>query len=286
MLERAIGSVLAQTDPDFEIIVVDDGSPDHEAAALAELVGRTPGARLLRNPENIGAPASRNKAVAESTGSIIATLDSDDWWAPDRLARHRAAHADPGTVLSYNPTVMVGLGAGARERVVCNAPAPIKERSDLSLALWNFLGGCSSVCIDRQMFARISGFAEDLPSCQDWDLWYRMVRDGGTVAFVRDTVTYQDWGQHERISTTRTKVEAGHERMFASIVSGAWNASERKLIAAHHERVRARIENDFGHGLRAVVRAMRSFFIKPSRWALGDMVFFGRQFLLSRSRLR
>jgi glycosyltransferase involved in cell wall biosynthesis len=280
MLERAIGSVLAQTDPDFDIVVVDDGSPAREAAAIAELVGLTPRARVLRNPENIGAPASRNRAIAASTGSIIATLDSDDWWAPDRLARHRAAQADSATVLSYNPTVMVGL-EGGRDRLICNARPPIETRYDLSLALWNFLGGCSSVCIDRRMFVRVGGFAEDLPSCQDWDLWYRIARDGGLVAFVPDTFTYQDWGQHERISTTRPKVEAGHERMFTSIASEVWSAGERRLIAAHHERVRARIENDFGDGLRAVFRSVRSFFLRPSRWAVQDMISYGRGYLRS-----
>lgn len=279
MLSRALQSVTAQTDTDFEIIVVDDGSPADEARSIANLVAKTPKCRLLINETNRGAPFSRNRAVENATGTIIATLDSDDWWESERLAKHRAAHQQNAISLSYNPTLMVGLGADGREKLVCNEPPVFPDNLRLSGALWNFLGGCSSVCFNRDRFLAVGGFNEGLLSCQDWDLWYRMGLDGGGVIFVSDTLTHQDWGLHERISTTRTKVDEGHKQLFNLIRSSNWSPQEFRLIRAHHERVKARIDKDFGKPFGAVLKAIKSFLIRPSRWALGDIASYGREFL-------
>lgn len=81
-VERALRQVLAQDHQDYELLVIDDGSTDGTAAALVEAVAQIPQARLLLNPTNLGVAASRNRAVAESTGEYVWFVDCDDDWSP------------------------------------------------------------------------------------------------------------------------------------------------------------------------------------------------------------
>jgi glycosyltransferase involved in cell wall biosynthesis len=81
-LGEALDSVAAQTHPRVEVIVVDDGSPD----ASAEIAAARPGVRLLRESHR-GVAAARNAGLAVAEGELIAFLDQDDQWLPDKLAR-------------------------------------------------------------------------------------------------------------------------------------------------------------------------------------------------------
>jgi glycosyltransferase involved in cell wall biosynthesis len=82
-IRRAIDSVLTQTVPAAEVIVVDDGSPDDQAAVVAEYGERV---TLIRKP-NGGAASARNAGIERATGDFIAFLDADDYWEPTKLER-------------------------------------------------------------------------------------------------------------------------------------------------------------------------------------------------------
>src|SRR5688572_20404311 len=84
-LERCLKSLSVQTHPDFEVIVVDDGSTDDTAAMVGQMARDRPAMRLqcLRNERNIGANPSRNRGIAASSGRFVAFLDSDCIAAPD-----------------------------------------------------------------------------------------------------------------------------------------------------------------------------------------------------------
>ena len=103
-MRECIDSVVAQTYPHWELVLVDDGSSDDSAAIAHEYVRRFPGrVRLIEHPrrENRGISASRNAGVREARGEFIAELDADDVWLPDKLARlvpELEAHPDVGMV--------------------------------------------------------------------------------------------------------------------------------------------------------------------------------------------
>jgi len=84
-IKRAIDSILGQTFTDFEIVVVDDASTDNTVQVLSEI--HDPRLKVFRQAQNGGAGAARNRALQEATGNWIAVLDSDDWYAPERLER-------------------------------------------------------------------------------------------------------------------------------------------------------------------------------------------------------
>lgn len=90
-LERALGTVLAQTMPDLEILVVDDASADATFKVARQVAARAPRVRVLRNKRNGGAAASRNRALAKARGEWVALLDADDTWSAERLERMLAS---------------------------------------------------------------------------------------------------------------------------------------------------------------------------------------------------
>ena len=95
---RAIDSVLAQTYPHFEIIVVDDGSTDNTSDMLNERYRDR--VRLVRQP-NMGPAAARNAGVAAARYDLVAFLDSDDYWLPRKLEVQVPLMADEAVVLSF-----------------------------------------------------------------------------------------------------------------------------------------------------------------------------------------
>lgn len=101
LLPRSIGSVLAQSDGDLELIVVDDGSEDETAAVVAGFAD--PRVRYVKLPQNRGLPAARNAGLAQARGDYVAFQDSDDEWHGEKLARQRralAAHPEAAIVYS------------------------------------------------------------------------------------------------------------------------------------------------------------------------------------------
>lgn len=96
-LPQAIGSVLAQTFEDFELVVVDDGSTDGSAAVVESFAERDARVRLVRAPHD-GEPAARAVSLAEARSSLVAFLDADDEWLPNRLER-QLPYADERTVV-------------------------------------------------------------------------------------------------------------------------------------------------------------------------------------------
>ena len=83
---QAIESVLAQTMPDWELIIVEDCSPDNTAQAVEQYLG-DPRIKLIRNEQNLGECGSRNRALDVAQGEWITLLDADDWYEPQRLER-------------------------------------------------------------------------------------------------------------------------------------------------------------------------------------------------------
>ena len=97
-VQKAIESVLAQTYTDHEIIVVDDGSTDQTAAVVQPYLDRI---RYIYQA-NKGLPSARNTGIRASTGSLIALLDADDSWLPEKLTKQVPLFADPEIAIVYS----------------------------------------------------------------------------------------------------------------------------------------------------------------------------------------
>lgn len=176
LLERVLRSVEAQTFRDFEVIVVDDCSPEQDAyeRVISSVRTRLPDFRFLRNETNRGAPHSRNRGILAAKHELIALIDDDDEWLPDFLKKQMEvfenAPADLGFAYTWTRIVDQGVDTG----IVVGATPKGKRNEFGELLRDNFVSACSMV-IRKEALLRADLFDESLPSCQDWDMWVRIL---------------------------------------------------------------------------------------------------------------
>ena len=165
-LAGAVDSVLAQTSSDFELIVVDDGSTDGTEALLAAYGNRI---RVLCQ-SNAGVSAARNAGIVAARGELIAFLDSDDRWLPEKLAVQKSFFdAWPEALICQTEELWVRNGVRVNPR-----RRHQKLSGDIFLpSLELCLVSPSAVMMRRQLFDRVGLFDETLPACEDYDLWLR-----------------------------------------------------------------------------------------------------------------
>jgi glycosyltransferase involved in cell wall biosynthesis len=168
---EAVASVCAQRDGACEIIVVDDGSTDGTANALQREFGAS--LHLLRTT-NRGVAAARNLGVSASTGELIAFLDSDDLWLPEKLGAQVAFFAEHSRA-EICQTDEMWVRKGVRVNPCAHHRKPSGDIFEASLRLC--LVSPSAVMLRRSLFERVGGFDETLPACEDYDLWLRILRD-------------------------------------------------------------------------------------------------------------
>src|ERR1035441_7246328 len=174
---ETLESVLRQTVPADEILVIDDGSTD-DTATVAESFG--PPVRVIRRPNSRQA-ASRNFGVQEAKSEWIAFVDADDQWEPNKLARQMEELArNPLADLCYAARIDFVEQDG---RVTFGRVTPVPPPEDIRQALFRnttFLP--SSVVIRRSAFLAAGGFDTQFKFVEDWDLWLRLLHAGMVFA--------------------------------------------------------------------------------------------------------
>ncbi|SDB05344.1 Glycosyltransferase involved in cell wall bisynthesis [Desulfonatronum thiosulfatophilum] len=168
---RAVRSVLGQknlpTGHCLEIIVVDDGSTDATPEALRTV--RNPRVQLIRHETNLGVSAARNRGLAAAQGEMLALLDSDDWWLPEKTAVHLRCHQAGGWRISQTDEIWIRHGRRVNPKDKHGKP----EGWFLEQALKLCLISPSCVLFDREFWDEIGPFDPLLPACEDYDLWLR-----------------------------------------------------------------------------------------------------------------
>jgi glycosyltransferase involved in cell wall biosynthesis len=168
---QTLASVLRQRDVDLEVIVVDDGSGEDVAGAVATLPDER--IRVVRNERSQGVARARNRGIDEARGEWVAFVDDDDLWAPDKLASQLQALALTGRRWAYTGAVNITASA----QVIGGAPPPPPEEVAASLPRRNTVpGGGSNVVAARSLLDEIGGFDPALYNTEDWDMWIRMAR--------------------------------------------------------------------------------------------------------------
>ena len=180
-IRETLDSVFAQTYPNFEVVVVNDGSPDTEALEVAI---RSYGERLIYiRQENRGPSGARNTAIRAARGKYIACLDSDDIYLPEHLARLVPLLEERALDLVYSDSYVTrdGVHVGqAFERQPQNPPVTFEKLITEECAITT-----SAVVASRQAMIDAGLFDERYRCSEDYDLWVRMSFRGAKMDLLR-----------------------------------------------------------------------------------------------------
>lgn len=185
-VRTTLDSVFAQTFADYEVIVVNDGSPDNTAEVLRPLTdsGRI---RYIAQ-ENQGQGAARNRGLAEAQGEFVAFLDDDDLWPPDKLEWQVAAlrrHPDAGMVAG--PADMIDAATGQ-----CVSQMPFFPEITVEILFQgNPFVSPGQTLVRAELLKRLNGLSAEIWGADDWDLWFRVAKNSRIFMEDRVALFYQ-----------------------------------------------------------------------------------------------
>jgi teichuronic acid biosynthesis glycosyltransferase TuaG len=171
-LEATVASVRAQSEPDWEMWLIDDGSTDASLALARQLAAGDARIAVLSLGQNQGAAAARNAGIRAARGRFIAFLDADDLWRPEKLALQLAAmRAGHAFVFSaYRRMDAEGRPLGT---------VPALAEVDYARALRGNAIGCLTAIYDSAHFGKVE--MPDIRRRQDYGLWLTLLRRGGVA---------------------------------------------------------------------------------------------------------
>ncbi len=166
LVVKAVASALAQDYSDLEVIVIDDGSTDNTKEALKQFEGRI---KYVYQP-NSGLSSARIRGFNESNGDYLAFLDSDDMWLANKTTKQVAAlDNDPGLAFVFSETYVIDKEDRTVKTWERAGREGLRDLFDICY-VW-----IVTVMIRRSSYEAVNGFDPDLHSCQDYDLFLRLM---------------------------------------------------------------------------------------------------------------
>ena len=239
LVREAIASALAQREVAAEVIVVDDGSSDDTAAAVAVFGERI---RYHRQPAR-GVAAARNCGARLATGEWLAFLDSDDLWCRDKLARQLAYHAaHPG--LRASQTGEIWIRNGVRVNPCRHHRKP--DGDIFAASVLRCVVSPSAVLLRRALFAALGGFDEGLAVCEDYELWLRLgLRE--PVGLLDEPLVIKRGGHEDQLSRRYWGMDRFRVAALARLLATESLAGPRRAVAADALRRKCAL---LAHGAR------------------------------------
>lgn len=226
-IRETLDSALAQTHPDQEIIVVDDGSTDRTVE-----IAQTYGDRLqVIRQQNAGPAAARNAGARLASGEWLAFLDADDIWVPEKLERQIGACN--GCDIAYSDRLHFGPAAAR----VCRRQSDVAALPAGDIFEHLVLGNCvtlSSLLIRKRLFEDLGGFDEDpdLRAVEDWEFLIRCAAAGHHFSLCPDALV------HYRLHPQ--SISRDHECVRSrrlAVVMRAFNLPRGKLLSLRIRRM-------------------------------------------------
>jgi len=246
-ISETLASVFAQSFYGFEVIIVNDGSPDTEEfeCAIHPYLERI---RYLKQ-ENRGASAARNAGLRAARGELIAFLDADDLWSPNYLEEQLRFIREYGCDLACADAMIFGASADAgrsyMDSLMESAP-PAGRLTFLELVNADRSLITSGIVVRRDLVLEVGLFDEALRNAQDLDLWLRLARHGARLAYQRKVLlsyrarpnglTGDTINSHRRELLVFDKIEQSYD----------FTPAERREVAEVIRNRRALLEYEIG----------------------------------------
>jgi glycosyltransferase involved in cell wall biosynthesis len=226
---RALQSVLSQTEPAHEIIVVDDGSTDSSAARVEHLAARHPEI-VFWSKENGGAHSAINAGIGRATGDLVAILNSDDIYHPERLAvmRREFESLPPLDAVATRLDFIDGDGRAIRNSWYEDGVAFHRRTQDLALTLvnGNIFMTTSNLVARRTLFDEVGGLSA-LRYAHDLDFFLRLIAKGKKIRVIDQPLLSYRQHPTNTIKEDTLKVKAEWAAATAFFLNSIWDPADR-----------------------------------------------------------
>lgn len=212
LLKRAIESVRKQTWTNIEIIIIDEASTDGTKEYLRELQQTDICVKVVFNTTSVGAAQSRNLGIELAKGDFIAFIDDDDEWMPEKTRKQIDFLTHNSEYVAVTCDFEIIHKKGKLGLKIKRIPLTLDKQE---LLCYNFLGGASMCLAKTSALKEINGFNPSLPSCQDWDLWLKLLSVGKIGVLSEPLVRYYSQNE-DRISSKLNNVYEGRRSIYFS----------------------------------------------------------------------
>ena len=224
-LGEAIASVLAQTYPHLELLVVDDGSHD----ATPEMVQTFGPVLTYIRQAHAGVSAARNRGVAASRGALVAFLDSDDVWLPSKVTAQVALlQQQPHAQACYTDEIWIRHGIRVNPRQIHQKHSGWLFESSLPRCIIS----PSSIMLRRTLWDQLGGFDEQLPACEDYDLWLRLTLCTPVVLLPEHLIVKRG-GHADQLSRCVPVLDQYRIMALEKILTAPLSVPQRQAVLAH-----------------------------------------------------
>lgn len=259
-LGDTVESLLAQTHPAMEVVVVDDGSTDDETPAVLARYADDPRVRIVRQ-ENAGQTVAKNRGLREATGEFVGFCDADDLWRPEKVARQLPLFDDEGRVGVVYGNFQFIDGEGAPIDTV--RPRTHSGRITGPLLADNFVHFPTTL-VRRSVIDEFDGFDESLSMAIDYDLWLRISTAYEFVYVPEILVDYRIWsGQMSHRTGERLDNALRMMRAFIERYPDACTPAEIRAAWGHTYVTRAMWHAREGRRSAALADFVRGLIRKP-----------------------
>ncbi|XQW85922.1 glycosyltransferase [Thalassotalea piscium] len=203
LLQRAIKSVEEQTYKNIEIVVVDDGSVDGTKSWLKAQQVINSKLKIILLEQSIGAPNARNKAIQTASGELITGLDDDDYFLPKRI-EHLVTKYDS----KYAFVCSGYFWSYGKNKIKLNNDEKLITLSDQLYKNY----ASNQVLINRQKLISVGGYDGSFVSCQDWDLWTKIIKTYGSALRISEVDYVIDVNHGNNRITDNTNRVKGFEQ--------------------------------------------------------------------------
>lgn len=264
-LGDAVQSVVEQSLPDIEILIIDDFSMDDsydEAVAWRKVDDRV---RVFRLPKNSGGPIlPRNIGMEQATGRYVAFLDDDDLWFPEKLKIQLEKHKERPFALTYSRCRIKAPADSAIDGSDYHEwwrLTPCEGVEIATLTRQNFVP-LSTVTLDRHWAHRVGSF-RGVNGAEDWHYWIRVAAHGGAFGFVDEQLAVYSWTAANLSHQSAVPAVTRKTRTLQALADEF--PEYRPLFVAEERQVRRRTTELRLRRLPAGVRKFASLAILPPR---------------------
>jgi glycosyltransferase involved in cell wall biosynthesis len=238
LIANCLDSVFAQTFSDFEVIVVNDGSPD--SGQLEQVLQPYREKIVYIRQANKGCAGARNTAISEARGEFLAFLDSDDSWLPDHLvSQMELFQTDPALDLVYSDALLVrdaGRPKTFMQKCPSEGPATFEALVGESCQI-----PISTVVARKAALAKAGIFDEALGRCDDYDMWLRTAYHGARIAYSRKQQARLFLGRPDSLGGSQSRMTEAYWKILEKTVQALpLNSAQRKVVNERAAQIKAR----------------------------------------------